>query len=41
MRRDLRDLAALVSTEKGVKALVSYVNKTWWLSPAKGEFMVS
>jgi transcriptional regulator GlxA family with amidase domain len=41
MRRDSRDLATLVSTEKGVKALVNFVNKTGQLSPAKGEISVS
>jgi len=35
MRRNSRDLSALLSTKKGVKALVSYVDKP------KGEYPVS
>jgi hypothetical protein len=43
MRRDSRDLAALLSTEKGVKALISYVNKTGRLhsGKGKGEYTIS
>ena len=41
MRRDSRDLSALMSSEKGVKALVSYIVKTGRLCQPKGEYPVS
>ena len=41
MRRDSRDLSALLSSEKGVKALVSYIDKTRRLQRPKGDYSVS
>ena len=37
MRRDSRDLAALLSTKKGVNALINYVNKMGCLHSGKGK----
>ena len=41
MSRDSRDLTVLLSMEKGVKALISYVNKTECLHLGKGEYTIS
>ena len=41
MRRDSRDLMALMGSNKGIKALISFVNRTEHLNSTKGEYPVT
>ena len=41
MRRDSRDLSALLGLAKGVKVLIDYIDKTGRLRQSKGEYLVS
>lgn len=41
MRRDSRDLSTLLRSEKGIKALVSYIDKTGRLTHTKGDYLIS
>ena len=39
--RDSRDLMALMGSDKGIKALISFINRMGCLNSTKGEYLVT